>query len=118
MVQTKTCAGKSSSKNKGCSRKIKTGKYCWQHGGGNNNDESKWIIYGKDHCPYTQNAKKLLQSKGIPFEYHPMDNSQHRMRRGRMVKQGLIPSTHMTVPIVMSNGRFIGGYDDLMSLLS
>jgi glutaredoxin 3 len=67
-------------------------------------------IYTKDYCPHCHRAKKLLESKNVPFvEYDVSDDPakelEMRQRSGRQ-----------TVPEIFIDDTLIGGCDDLFAL--
>jgi len=64
-----------------------------------------FTVYG---CPYCQNAVKFLRSNGIPHKAKNIGNNAKLMT-------DLANSTGMaTVPKIFVQGRFIGGYRELM----
>jgi glutaredoxin 3 len=74
-----------------------------------------YIIYGKKLCSYCNKAVTLLQSRGLSFVYHSMDD-----RADELVEISTIYNWR-TVPLVIktkdSDSKFIGGYDDLVKRL-
>lgn len=70
----------------------------------------KVIIYTTDYCPHCHRAKRLLQSKHIPFQEIDVTNDQ-AIRDEIEEKTG-----HMTVPIIFIGEEFIGGADELYAL--
>tara|TARA_R110001583_G_scaffold8195_4_gene39599 strand:- start:4202 stop:4459 length:258 start_codon:yes stop_codon:yes gene_type:complete len=74
-----------------------------------------YIIYGKTRCNYCANAVKLLQDRGLSFEYRSMDD-----RAEELVSLFTIYNWK-TVPLVIetteTDNNFIGGYDDLIKRL-
>ncbi len=87
-----------------CSRSAQeASKYCWQH-------QEKVAIYTLPTCPYSINAKKLLKKYHMNYREIDVSNSQD--------KQSLIKKTgHRTMPQIFIQDEFIGGYDDLVTLL-
>ncbi len=69
---------------------------------------SKVVVYTTAYCPYCVAAKKFLKSKKVPFE--EIDVSHDEVIRSTLVKM----SGQMTVPQIFSDGKSIGGYDDLV----
>jgi len=69
------------------------------------------IIYGKAKCPYCQLARDELSLRGIPYDYIDLDQMGKTAAEvtGRKVK---------TVPQIYIEGRYVGGYDELMSEFS
>lgn len=67
-------------------------------------------LYTWKFCPFCVNAKKLLDEKGISYQEHSIDNDEDK-------KRDLLEETGQdTVPYVFLDGKFIGGYDDLVAL--
>jgi glutaredoxin 3 len=67
----------------------------------------KAIIWSKYHCPYCDQAKSLLQSKGYQIE-------ERKIGDGWTKEELLeaIPSAR-TVPQIYLDDAYIGGYDQL-----
>lgn len=66
-----------------------------------------FTIYG---CPYCQNSVKFLKKNNLPFKAINIGNNAQMM-------QNLAQSTGWkTVPKIFVQGRFIGGYNELMQL--
>lgn len=68
------------------------------------------VIYSKDPCPYCDRAKAFLESKNIPFEEIDLTDRMDEMNR---IKN---ETGWRTVPIIMIDGKLIGGYTDLKAL--
>ncbi len=71
---------------------------------------AKVIMYSKDPCPFCVNAKRLLNDKGIPFEEIDLTDQPAEMQR---IKD---ETGWRTVPIIMIDGKLIGGYTDMKAL--
>ena len=67
-------------------------------------------IYTKSWCGFSQQAKALLDAKGV--EYHEVDVTDDRRREGEMIAR----AGRRTVPQVFIDGAHIGGADDLARL--
>ena len=68
------------------------------------------IIYSKDHCPYCDMAKKLLDEKGIAYEeinINDVDDPQAVLDAIRAI------TDVKTFPQIVLNDQHIGGYTDL-----
>ena len=67
----------------------------------------KAIIWSKYHCPYCEQAKSLLQSKGIQFE-------EKKIGDGYTKEELLeaVPNAR-TVPQIFIDGTLIGGFTEL-----
>lgn len=71
---------------------------------------SKVIIYSKDPCPYCVRAKAFFDNKGIAYEEIDLTDKPEEI-------QAIKDKTGWrTVPIIMINGKLIGGYNDLKAL--
>lgn len=67
-------------------------------------------IYSKDHCPYCERAKALLQSKGVKYQEINLEGKPDEM-------QALVKQTGMrTVPQIFIAGKLVGGFTDLAAL--
>jgi glutaredoxin len=68
-------------------------------------------IYSKNHCPYCDQAKALLKSKGIDFVEVKIDEDEQ-------AKEFIVSKGHRTVPQLYLNGNLFvdGGYQGLSKL--
>ena len=71
---------------------------------------AKIVIYTKDHCPFCERAKKLLDTKGAKYELINLENDPDELNALKN-RTGL-----RTVPQIFINGTFVGGHDDLVAL--
>lgn len=69
---------------------------------------TKFLIYGKYYCPYTQGAIKFLRDAGIDFDYiegtvekEKLENIQQKM-------------DYWTVPLIFKGRKFIGGKKEIL----
>ena len=67
------------------------------------------VVYTSNVCPYCQSAKRLLTEKDISFEEVGLDDKPD-LRVELSEKFG----GWRTVPMIVLDGEFIGGYDDLL----
>jgi len=68
------------------------------------------IIYSKDYCPYCVKAKRLFETKGIPYKEINIENDPD-------FAQKLFAQTGFrTVPQIFIGDECIGGCDDLYEL--
>lgn len=74
---------------------------------------TKIDIYTSSTCPYCTKAKKLLQMLGLNFTEHNVDNSFDTMCKD-LEKEFNRPVA--TVPQIIINGKYVGGYSDLEAL--
>ena len=74
--------------------------------------EMKAIVWSKTPCPYCENAKKLLDSKGIEYEVRDVT-------AGTWTKEQLLEAVPnaRTVPQVFLDDELIGGYTELVAHL-
>lgn len=72
---------------------------------------NKAVIWSKYHCPYCDQAKALLKSKGIEFE-------ERKIGDGYTKEELLeaVPNAR-TVPQIFIDGKLIGGYTDLQKYI-
>ena len=71
----------------------------------------KVTVWSKYHCPYCDQAKALLNSKGIAFEEKKIGDGY--------TKEELLEAvpTARTVPQIIINDEVIGGFTDLQKYL-
>ena len=69
------------------------------------------IIYGKPNCPYCTNAKALLDSKGIPYEYIDITTT------GKTAAEITGRPDVRTVPQIYLYGIYVGGFNELYAEL-
>ena len=72
----------------------------------------KALIWSKYHCAYCDQAKQLLQQKGIPFEERKIGDG--------WTKEELLEAvpTARTVPQIFLNEEYVGGYQELKAKLA
>ncbi len=68
-------------------------------------------IYSKTFCSYCVRAKRLLETKRIPFAEYAIDMDAGK--RQEMIQRA---SGRTTVPQIFIDGRHIGGCSELMDL--
>jgi len=71
---------------------------------------AKVIMYSKVPCPYCVNAKRLLDEKGVKYEVIDLTDRPEEMQK---IKDD---TGWRTVPIIMIDGKLIGGYSDMKAL--
>ncbi|MBX3019578.1 MAG: glutaredoxin [Bdellovibrionaceae bacterium] len=71
---------------------------------------SKVTMYSKNPCPYCVAAKNFLEDRGIAFETIDLTGNMDEMMK---IKQ---QTGWSTFPIILINGKLIGGYTDLRQL--
>ena len=67
-------------------------------------------MYSTSYCGYCLLAKRLLRTRGIPFD--DVDVTRDRPTRDRVIAE----TGHATVPVIFIDDRFIGGSDELHEL--
>lgn len=70
-------------------------------------------IYTSSSCPYCVKAKKLLQTLKLEYNEHNVDDDFDKMCEELSLKYN---KTVQTVPQIIINGNYIGGYTDLEAL--
>jgi len=79
-----------------------------EYGGGA--EVPEFTIYYSNECPYCVKAIKLLGEKKVTYSAVEIDDF-----KALLVKLGSsVPSTHRTKPIIFRNGKFLGGYTELV----
>ena len=68
------------------------------------------VLYTWTYCPFCVRAKEVLEAEGIPFVEHRMDGKRDELNALKR-QYG-----HPTVPIILLDGEFIGGCDELEAL--
>jgi glutaredoxin 3 len=71
---------------------------------------AKVVMYSKVPCPYCVNAKRLLDEKGVKYEVIDLTDRPEEMQK---IKD---ETGWRTVPIIMIDGKLIGGYSDMKAL--
>ena len=72
---------------------------------------AKIKIYVKDPCPYCVRAIRLLEELKIDYDEIDLTNQDDEIQK---LKNEI---GWRTVPIIMINGKLIGGYTDLKELI-
>jgi glutaredoxin len=70
------------------------------------------LVYTKKNCPFCQLAKEELKLRGIPYD--EIDLAEV----GKTAAEITGRKDVKTVPQIYLDGEYIGGYDDLMSVLN
>ena len=67
----------------------------------------KAVVWSKYHCPFCDQAKALLQQKGIPFEEKKIGDGY--------TKEDLLEAipTARTVPQIYIDEQLVGGFTEL-----
>ena len=72
----------------------------------------KALVWSKYHCPYCDQAKSLLESKGIEFEERKIGDGWSKEELLEAV-----PSAR-SVPQIFINDQLIGGFNELRKYIS
>jgi|TARA_Y100000758_G_C15974786_1_gene394629 glutaredoxin len=72
----------------------------------------KFVVYGKPGCHFCRQAKKLLESKGLDYEYKEIGV---QISLGEFYHE--IGEEVRTVPQIMVDKRLIGDYNSLVRYL-
>ena len=67
-------------------------------------------IYGKKNCPQCEQAKALLESKSIGYEYIDLGSNIEAMQEAKA-------KGWRSVPQVTINDRHVGGYKELAAYI-
>lgn len=68
------------------------------------------VVYTTQYCSFCRAAKKFLETKGLAFEEVPLDDNPE-LRAEVSGRNG----NYRTVPMIEIDGKFIGGYSELVS---
>lgn len=71
---------------------------------------AKVLMYKKDPCPFCDRAINFLKSRDIEFDIVDLTGQPEEIDR---IKH---ETGWRTVPIILINGKLIGGYTDLKTL--
>lgn len=71
---------------------------------------AKVLMYKKNPCPYCDRTVNFLEGRGIEYDVVDLTGKQDELEK---IKN---ETGWRTVPIIMINGKLIGGYTDLKAL--
>jgi glutaredoxin 3 len=71
---------------------------------------AKVVVYSKVPCPYCVRAKSFLTEKEIAYDEIDLTDKPEEIEK---IKN---ETGWRTVPIIMINGKLVGGYTDLKAL--
>jgi glutaredoxin 3 len=66
------------------------------------------IVYSSAHCPYCEQAKKLLDAKGVAYDVVRVDEDPQQFEEMLAKSNGL-----RTVPQIFIGDHHVGGFDRL-----
>lgn len=72
--------------------------------------DARVLLYTTRYCGYCARARRLLQSRAIHFD--EVDLTDDPTARRRVIDE----TGHRTVPVILIDGRLIGGSDELAEL--
>lgn len=72
-----------------------------------------YVIYSKQDCPSCVEAKQLLESKNIDFEYKVLNKDFTILELYNNV-----PKSCRSFPAIVKDGEYIGGLKELKNTLS
>lgn len=75
---------------------------------------NKVEIYTTQSCPYCLRAKKLFKMLGLEYSEHDVSDSFDEMCKNVSEKFGV--QGVATVPQIIINDKYVGGYDNLEAL--
>ena len=72
----------------------------------------KAVVWSKYNCPYCEQAKALLNQRGIEYEERKIGDGY--------TKEDLLEAvpTARTVPQIFLNGELVGGFNELKNYLA
>lgn len=82
-------------------------------------NDDKYIIFYSSWCGYSQRALEFLRSNNLPYKGYSIDKIknglEHLLKRlGTNYELTNFQQDHRTRPIVFHNGKFVGGYTELV----
>lgn len=76
-------------------------------------DDGKWVVIGKNLCPWCDKVKNLIASYGMHYTYFSIDFNPEYALNAFLKASGLV-----TVPQVFCDGYLVGGYYDVAEYLA
>jgi glutaredoxin len=74
-------------------------------------------VYGKDTCPYCVKAKQLLKEKNLPFTDVKVGVDVTREQVQQLAEAAGAKVEIKSIPQIIIDGKYIGGYTDLVNFL-
>lgn len=77
----------------------------------------KICVFSKSTCVYCDRTKELLNGSNLAYRVIELDKNEYCPNNNcSSVIRNLVRMTgHKTVPVIFIDGKFIGGYTDLLS---
>lgn len=87
-----------------------------------NKKNNKFIMFGLSFCGYSNAAIKYLKDKKIKFKYYEIDKYYDIFFKmlNQLVENHpelAFDTNHKTFPVIFLNGKFIGGYSNLILII-
>ena len=76
-------------------------------------ENSSYVIYSKEGCPFCNNAKSLLKSKKIAFSEIKVTDKNIKKIYSEIDKK---TKNYRYFPIIFKNNKFIGGFAELQKI--
>lgn len=77
-----------------------------------NNPKDRYIIYSRDNCPWCEKAKETLEYNNLLYTEYKLNVHYTRdTLQDKLLKENV---SKLTVPQIYYNGKYIGGYDNLV----
>jgi glutaredoxin len=70
-------------------------------------------IYGKNYCPFCDSAKKMCETLGADHKYYDASADENRMQE---LSELATKYNHFTVPLILIEDEFVGGFSELQQL--
>lgn len=80
------------------------------------NFDKQITMYGKTDCNYCIRAHTLLRMKELPYTYISTDTSEDLKQKVRDLWM-TVDNTRPTLPLILIDGKIIGGYTELEQLI-
>ena len=74
-------------------------------------------IYTLPTCPFCQKAKDKLKDNYLDYFEYDISHDEEKLRK-ELAKRFNIPGGRATVPQVLINGKYIGGYSELKDIIN
>ncbi len=79
-----------------------------------------FTVYSKPACTFCEQAKALLEAKGLPFEVINLDVGQTQVEGQSYISRDdllvKVPGAR-TMPQILQDGELVGGFTELKKLL-
>ena len=72
---------------------------------------NKVVIYGAVYCTFCMKAKKFLTGKNVPLDWIDTETEEGQAQLLELQNK----YNWRTIPMIFIEGRFVGGYTELMN---